>query len=222
MASIGVSQAADRLRVSARRIRAMIDQGLLRAEKVGGRWLLDSNALIGIDERRPRGGRPFSQAHALGALFLASKEDAPWLSDYEKWRIRKYALPRLRRVIPRLNARARVRHLRAPSSLVARLMQDQRLIRSGVSAAENFGAPVIARDVLDGYYPEARLAELVHRYALPEVPEASANLILRGVDEALSLGARREMPIAVVAADLLQSSDARVRRAGRRLLGEIR
>ena len=116
MTPISAKDAAVRLGVSERRIRAMIDKGQLRAEKVGSRWLIDSNALERVEKRQPRGGRPFSPSHALGALFLASDEEAAWLSDYERWRIRKYALPRLRNVLPRLSARARVRYLYAPDA----------------------------------------------------------------------------------------------------------
>jgi hypothetical protein len=81
-----------------------------------------------------------------------------------------------------------------------------------------YGADVSARDVIEIYCAGEYAKQVVHRYALRAVPEAQANLILHGVSQPPALAGRRVMPIAVVACDLIDSSDARTRRAGQRLL----
>jgi len=101
---------------------------------------------------------------------------------------------------------------------VKRLAQDSNFIRSGVSAAEHHGADISGRAVLDGYYRERDVKDMIYRYALRAVPEAAANLVVRGVQSEEVLSGRRYMPSAVVAVDLADSVDARTRRAGMQLL----
>lgn len=51
-----VDQAADELGVTARRVRAMIADDRLPAEKVGRDWLIKKADLVKVKERKP--GRP--------------------------------------------------------------------------------------------------------------------------------------------------------------------
>lgn len=223
MADVDINEAAKRLGLSARRVRAMADAGHVHARKVGARWLIDSSALVEFASRESsrRAGRPFSASHALGILFLASKEPAPWLSDYERWRIRRYALPRLPELLPRLQRRARVIPLRAAPPSWERISEDHRLIRSGVSAAAAYGAKVLARDVVDGYLPADAAESLIYRWGLVRAPELSANVILRAYEPQIQLPRKHVMPLFVVASDLADSADARTRRAGRELLTDF-
>jgi len=60
MALLGTRQAAERLKVTPRRIAAMIVQGKLPAEKVGGSWVIRESDLEKVRNRRvgyPK-GRP--------------------------------------------------------------------------------------------------------------------------------------------------------------------
>jgi excisionase family DNA binding protein len=218
---VSVSEAAKRLGISARRVRALAANGRVPAQKVANRWLVEVDRLSERGRSAGARGRPFSEAHSLGLLFLAAGEDAPWLSAYEKWRLRRYALPRLMSLLQRLRGRANVHSVRAPESLVKRLASDPSFVRSGVSAAEHHRADISGRSVLDGYYNERNFRDLVYRYALQPAPEAAANLIVRGIDVEDVLQGRRYMPIAVVAADLADSVDSRTKRAGVKLLRSL-
>src|SRR5712692_10427044 len=130
MPQISSEDAAKRLGVSPRRVRALAGQGRLPGKKLGRMWLFDSNLLSDHVKTSASSGRPFSPEHALGLLYLASDEDPEWLSDYEKWRLRRYALPRLRELLPRLRTRARVEFWRAPQAALRRISKDG--VRSGV------------------------------------------------------------------------------------------
>jgi hypothetical protein len=101
---------------------------------------------------------------------------------------------------------------------VKRLANDPNFIRSGVSAADHYRADISSRSVLDGYYKERAFKNLVYRYALQPVPEGEANLVVRGIEDDTALSRRQFMPVAVVAADLADSADARTRRAGMQLM----
>lgn len=218
---VSVSDAAKRLGISARRVRALAADGRVPAQKIANRWFVEMDRLNERGRSAEAGGRPFSDKHSLGLLFLASGEDAPWLSAYELWRLRRYALPRLMKLLPRLRSRANVHSVHAPESLVKRLASDAKFVRSGVSAAEHHRADIVGRSVLDGYYRERDFKDLVYRHALQPAPEAAANLLVRGIEVDSALAGRRYMPIAVVAADLADSADARSKRAGVQLLRSV-
>jgi hypothetical protein len=63
---------------------------------------------------------------------------------------------------------------------------------------------------------------LSYEHALRAVPEVSANLIVRAVDDLWPFNSERVAPEAVVAVDLIDSADQRSRRAGSELLKQIR
>lgn len=220
MPLVSAKDVAARLGVNAQRVRALAAQGRLPGSKVANRWLFDSELLHDHQIRGRSGGRPFSQPHALGLLYVASGEDASWLSEYDKWRLRRY-LPRLAKLVPLLRARSQSALLRAPDSLVRRLLRDPRVVRSGVSAASDYGADISARGVVEFYCVGAYAEQLAHRYALRAVPEASANLILHRVKWQEPLSRRSVMPVGVVACDLADAADSRTRRAGRSLLQQL-
>lgn len=215
---VSVSDAAKRLGLSARRVRALAANGRVPARKVANRWFVEADRLGERRRSEAARGRPFSVRHSLGLLFLASGDDPEWLSPYEKWRLRRYALPRVKDLLPRLRDRASVHSVQAPDSLVKRLANDPSFVRSGVSAADHHRANISGRSVLDGYYSERAFKNLVYRHALQPAPEAVANLIVRGIADDVVLSGRSFMPIAVVAADLADSVDARTRRAGMQML----
>jgi excisionase family DNA binding protein len=58
MGLIGTTEAARRLGVSARRVAAMIEQGILKAEKVGSTWIIDETELKRFAQQERKPGRP--------------------------------------------------------------------------------------------------------------------------------------------------------------------
>lgn len=217
MPLISADEASKRLSVNAQRVRALASQGRLPAVKVANRWMFESDLLHDYAARRRSNGRPFRPSHALGLLYLASGEDAPWLAEYDKWRLRRY-VARLLSIAPRLRSRAKLLSFRAPDSVLQRLRDDKDLILSGVSAAERYGADIAAPAVVEAYGPSAYVQRMAHRYAFRLVPEASANLLVHEVDPKIDLGRRDVMPMGVVALDLYDSVDGRTRRAGEAMI----
>jgi hypothetical protein len=220
MASRGipVSEAARRLGVNQARVRALLATEGLRGEKIGGRWLVDPESL----ERRERGevlsGRPFSARTAWAALALAEGRPAPRLSAPARSRLRRW----LREVgleagRLRLRRRARLVALRAHPSDLPRLRDEAGVVLTGVSAAPLLGADLAAGEWLEAYLAPRRYTAFCRRYSL--VPSESPNLVLRVISGAWPFApAARVAPRAVVAIDLLESDDARARRAGAALL----
>jgi len=167
-------------------------------------------------------GRPYDPKNAFALLFLASDEEPNWIRADVRSRLqRRLAEGSLKRDLPRLRGRARRVALRAGEPALKAIQKDREFIRSGVSGAIEYGADIAALGVIEGYYPAAKLATIVYRYALRQVDEAQANLIVHELGDRIPFGKRSIMPPAVVAIDLLEAGDARSRRAGQRLLRSI-
>jgi excisionase family DNA binding protein len=58
MGTIGTTEAAKRLGLSARRVAAMISQGIIRATKVGNTWVIDDAEIARVKKLSRRPGRP--------------------------------------------------------------------------------------------------------------------------------------------------------------------
>src|SRR5438128_5132229 len=91
---IPASRAADRLGVDRSRVRALVNAGQLRAEKVANRWLLDESDVERRIARRPQVGRRFEPRRAWALLFLLSGQAAPWVSGNERSKLRAIARER--------------------------------------------------------------------------------------------------------------------------------
>ena len=217
---LSVPEVAARLGVNHSRVRAMIAAGLLDAARIGNRWVVSASSV----ERRQRGsfraGRPFSPRRAWGLLLLTSGLRPAWLSPPEVSRLRGWLkADRLRDLVPRLRTRAIVHTLRAHPSELRRLTPA--VVLAGASAAPGYNVDLVpSGDLLDGYVRKKDLPKLLKQHSLE--PSSRPNVILRAVEgpwpfEPGATGAQ----VAVVAADLLESSDARERRAGEELLGRL-
>lgn len=55
---IGTTEAAKRLGVSARRVAAMIEQGILKADKIGKTWVIDEAEVARASKLERPPGRP--------------------------------------------------------------------------------------------------------------------------------------------------------------------
>lgn len=209
---LAVAEAAERLEVSSRRVRALAAAGRLPARRVGRAWL------ISLDEHapeRPR-GRRFSARAAWGVLGVGEER----LSRSERQRARQRRERLLDLPPSALANRAEVHRLYAHPSVLPRLQADPRFLASGVSACERYGADLLAADQLEGYVPQGAFQALRRDLGLIEPPAGvAAHLILRiprpdwpfaeGIDV---------VPLLVVIADLLDAGDPRSVRAARILL----
>ena len=214
--------AARKLGVHESRIRALASHDRLGARKLGGRWVIDSNALLREMQRSRERGRPYDPKNGFALLFLASGERPNWIRPDVRSRLqRRLAEGSLKRDLPRLRGRARRLSVRAGESALRAIQKDRDFIKSGVSAAIEYAADISAPGVIEGYYPADKLAAVIYRYALREVDEAQANLIVHELGAPIPFAKRSVMPAAVVAVDLLEAGDARSRRAGQKLLRSI-
>jgi len=218
---ISVAEAASRLGVNQARVRAMIVAGLLDAVKVGGRWLIDS---ISIDRRKDNVipvGRPFSLKKAWGLLMLAAGKRPDWLSPWDLSRIRRILREQeLVTLVPRLRGRAVMHRLRAHPSDMKRVAAEKDVVQTGISAAVYHGLDLLAAEQVEVYLPEKFLQRLVKRYALQ--PSKRPNLLVRAVADLWPFEKGcPAAPAPVVGVDLLDSDDARTRRAGKLLLEQV-
>lgn len=218
---LSVSDAAADLRVNESRVRAMLQAGRLQGVKLGGRWLVDGR---GVERRMRAGasrGRHLRPRNAWGLMSLASGEQAPWLSAGERYRMRRLLddneLPALR---SRLDERATAHRFRAHPGVLRRLGAHRRLVLTGASAASARGLELVAGQELDAYVPNAEVDDLVRRFALfPDDEEP--NVVLREMPAELWPFEERHAPLAAVAVDLFEYSDARSADIAERALGEL-
>ncbi len=207
--------AARRLGLSARRVRALARAGRVKAHKVGTRWLLELT-----EAREPRPGRPVSSATAWAMIAVLGGERPDW--------IHPSALSRLRRrmndrdwVLASLKgsaARARIVHWRVLPSDLPRIRRKAGLVLTGTSAANEALDLVPSSTELDAYVNVDALRSIDQRFS-PAKAADQPNLTLRVPTHPWIL-TFRQAPVAAVGADLLLSREPRASRAGRHLLGK--
>jgi excisionase family DNA binding protein len=205
---LSLPEAARRLGVNESRVRQRITAGSLRAEKVGGRWLLDDADLTDASERPV--GRPLS-AHSAWALVAVAEAladpnhaasravdlmAAPVARSRARARLRNYCERAVRSLAADNEAGVaqgarELRHLlrnRAERALYSAspvdlddLRADDRLSLSGLSHPE---AGIASGGVVEGYLRRHHLGPLVEDYLLVgAAKESEANVFLHVVDE---------------------------------------
>lgn len=202
---ISLPDAAERLGVDESRVRQRIADGSLRAEKIGGRWLIDDADLASISEHRP--GRPLSALSAWAMVVAAAEQPgAANRSDpAAKELLAGLPHPVRARARSRLHAcqrkaqRARVVGGERPVAEVAAelrqllrgraartlyrasrldlddLRNDPRLVRSGLSHPRS---GISSGSVVEGYVPHDAVPDLERRYLLERARGREANVFL--------------------------------------------
>lgn len=205
-----VEDAAHELEVSPRRVRKMIQDGRLDAERVGGRWVIDrsSMALPEVRERRP--GRPWSPRSAWAVLALASDEDADFPASVRWHARRRLGESSLVDLVPHLRARAEKHQYFAHPSVLDDLAEDDAIVPSGVSAVPG----LVGGNQLEGYVSVSHVPRLRSDYGLV-AEDGRPNVLFHVVEDEWWPLVNREPPLhSVVIVDLLESDDPRARRAG--------
>lgn len=213
-AGLAVSDAAERLSVSQDRVRALVYSGDLPAQKVGGRWLIDPDAVDHFDAARKR-ARPMSPRMAWGFIALVERGAAPRLSAPERSRIRSRLLdpPSVGDVANLLRKRADVHRLRVHPSALSRAAAWDGAVRSGVSAP---GHDIIDADMVELYLPERSVNEM-RRGLRAHDAAGDANLVVRiPLVDHWPFSGDVAGPVNV-AVDLWDARDSRSRRAAERL-----
>jgi excisionase family DNA binding protein len=212
---IGVKEVAAYLGVSERRVRQLIDAGALPARRVAGRLLVEE---AGIPRSRPV-ARPMSPRIAWALIHLLSDELVRDISDRELSRLEEkcrtlLASPRPA-VLLRSWLRSRAQLLRvavSPSDLEG-LLQDPRLVPSGISDDRS---EMSAGREAEAYVRPGDVEQITADHLMAVVNPA--NVWLHVVDRPLA----RPVPLGLVIADLADHDRAREDARVIELLGEAR
>jgi excisionase family DNA binding protein len=216
---LSVNDVSSRLGVSPRRVRQLLESCELRGDRLGRQWVIQEADLRRFDARSYPRGRRWEPESAWLALAEASNIHIS-SSAHQRSRVRK----RLRDesilgVYPCLGSRAVNLRYYAHPSVIERMKGDDRLVLGGVSAASVAGADLMPNsDEFEAYVSSFEEAAIVQRYAL-DAEAARPNVLLRVVADDLwpFLEGVKSAPRLVVAVDLLDHEDERVRRAGMEL-----
>ncbi len=207
MSLLAVSKAAERLGVSTRQVQNLVARGELRQV---ARGVLDETSVERL--LAVRGGshkRAWSEATAWGAVALLSGDDAEWMGETQRSRLKG----RLRRLgaaelVERARERAAVARYRAHSSA------GQYLLAELVYATDASGRlGLAATNNIDGYLAAADVAEVVSRHGLIRHDEGRVTLRATSMDlDVVRDVSKRSVVLAAL--DLAESLDVRERRAG--------
>lgn len=226
---ISVGEAAKRLAVIPQRVRVLIADGRLPAQRVGSRYVLDA-ADVERFAREPRvRGRPLNAANAWALLAVVaglpnngSLGERPLRSRGRIESLLEQGAQAVTLALLRSQPRAAFHVWRILPSDADRLLDDSRIVKSGLCAGAR-GINVRydpRRDGIDGYVARSDLADLEREFQ-PIKHSADANVLLRVPEGAEWVLGESVAPLAVVAIDLLSHDDPRVVRAGREALERL-
>jgi excisionase family DNA binding protein len=181
-----VTEAAERLNVSPRRVRALIERGQLAARRRGPLWLTTSDAVDTYRRSAPGPGRPESPASAWSRLREVAAAPHP---------------PRPETALPTLRARAGARRLRVPDSVATRLGAPPGTVPSGAGPLGTTAADGAA----DLYATVAVAERLIDRLGLAQDPSGQLVLHVVALDALPELSERERLALAW--ADLADRAD---------------
>jgi excisionase family DNA binding protein len=217
---LSVAEAAQRLGVSERRVRQLLDAGELAVGWVGPYRVIDEASVRRRASSRPGAGRPLGQPLAWIVIDVLSHPGSAAARPKDR-RLRH----RLRRVLVEehsvaewallLRRRAVQHRYWGHPGIVSDLRVDRRVSSGGARAAAAHGLDVSVVDDVGGYVDHAALHEIEQDFALE--PDVRGDVLLCAYDASL-LGAPiggKPIPVAAAALDLLDSPDVRLAHAGR-------
>jgi hypothetical protein len=219
---VSAVDAAKELGVSPTRVRALITDGTLEAEKIGGRWLVTCDSVAERRHRPRLDGRPLAAHNAWALLLLACDQPPPEIPAMSLWRVRQMSKHGLGGLAARLARRATVRRLWAPPGELRHLVAFSDAVLTGSSASSSYNLGLLTNAVVDAYVPAAAVQPLTTEHDLQPCPLAESNVTMRVVpDRAWFLGARHVAPLSAVALDLTEYADPRCQRIGRQALTKL-
>jgi excisionase family DNA binding protein len=214
---MSVPEAAAELGISADAVRKRIAAGRLSAQRRGREWWLDPRAVDRIARERGGQGRPLSSRMAWGILLLASGDEtaaAAAVPNARSWsRLHEWLASHSLAVdASRLRNRARVEDFDAHPSELARILDRQDVLKTGISAADEVGL-VGGALAAEFYAPASRREALIDEHVLENGP---GPVRIRWVNDdvwpLLDEDGDRRAPRVAVLLDLLEHDDPRARR----------
>ena len=219
-----VPDAARILDLDPSRVRAMALRGQLGASKFGDRWALDRSA---VEARRRKGGhagRPFEPHNAWTLLLLASNQDVQEIDASVRSRLRRaLRVEGLEKLAPRLVRRAESQYFDVHPGELRYLAEDPTCLRTGISAAGEYGIDLLSGHEADGYVAASGLKQLIADHVLSAAYAHSGNVRVRLVPDRAwrHLADAKVAPTAAVAIDLAEDPDPRSASAGKRMLHRL-
>jgi excisionase family DNA binding protein len=216
---ISPTEAAGRLGVTPRRVYALVHDGQLRGQHIGGRLLIDLQDVDARLDGGPAVGRPFSPRRAWAILLLAEGDKPIGLDSSTRSKLRRIVRDRdLWSMRAKLSGRAERRLFRAHSSDVARLEAEPGVVRTGARCAAEAGLGLIAPDApLELYVDGAAADRLTAKYRLAQ--SRRPNVVLRVVPDEVRAWLHGPLaPGPAVALDLAEDRDPRARDVAREAL----
>jgi hypothetical protein len=192
---VGLIEVAEQLGVSERRARQLVASGQVPARRVSGRWLVDEAAI----PRSPRLSRPMSARVAWEFIELLSGQRPAAITQPEQSRLRAKRRRLLESADPAallrtwLPRRARLERLAIAPRDAAGLLDDARLVPSGISDRRS---GMSAHAEFEGYVHVDDLAGLVADHLMSR--SGRSNVWLHVSERRLG----RPAPLGAVMADL--------------------
>lgn len=219
---MSVPEASAQLGVNDARVRALLASGQLAGDKLGGRWVVSQEG-VQARLRLPKGhGRQLRPANAWSALSLASGHEAQ-LGERRDWQRMHQLLDDrgIEGLLPRLRDRAAVQRFYCHPGVLARLAEADALCLSGASAAGAYDLGLVAGEEVDAYVAHDATKAVAEKFGL-ELRDSGANVVLRVLPPALERPASGSVaPLAAVAVDLAEQSEARAARVGHEALRRL-
>ena len=204
-------ETALRLGLSERRVYALCAAGELDALTIASKGtLITFESVQRYAQWGGSDGRPYSQAVALGILYLISGEDAPWISSQQRYRLNGYLNSiDAAGLATRCRRRAKATDYWCRDSMLANLAQHVRITAGTGELASAFGLSTNRR--VEGYVTGDDAERIIRDHRLKKA--LGRDSVRLRIAEFLPTG-EGSMPLGVCAADLAESTDPREQRAG--------
>ncbi|MET4143905.1 helix-turn-helix domain-containing protein [Arthrobacter sp. UYCo732] len=217
------AEAAVRLNISERRVRALLEEGRMPAQRVSGRWVIDEADVAKYQPGRPA-GRPLSERSAwqfvIKACNNADSSLEQVLSPIEKHRVNarlerlKESADPLNLVRSLLSKRAEKAEFSSSPADLAELREDPRLRLSGVSHPDS---GLLSNSEVEAYVCREDFDSLIKDWLLVRPsPGHRSNVVLHVAEEV-----PEELPPLVIAADLAERPGVREHEAARNILVRV-
>lgn len=208
---LNTRDAAERLGVSASRVRSLAKNGCLKTVRYGRNIYMTETSVERYAGLNRKQGRLFSPRIAFAALYLISDREADWLTASERYRLRKLlAGLDASRLMTLCDRRAEVRDYWCMDVRLRQVAGRIRLSAASGDIAHEFGLVetgnvegYVTRDIADGLVSDNRLVE----------DSNPTNVRLHIIDGWMAEDTG-DMPVGVCAADLASSNDIREKYAG--------
>lgn len=197
--TLSAQQAAAALGVSRMQISRLVQQGDLRASRLGNALVIDPDSVNEYRDLRPDRGRPLSPRKAWDRIAEESSRSAALDESDLMESVRQLAIVARRRA-------DRQSYRVLPNRLPA-LFADDRVLLSGAAAGQQHGAPVRPGEPHPVYVSIDDLPALVADYRLRD--DGDPNVIVRAVDPNEWILGHQIAPPFVAAIDALEDGDAR-------------